>query len=122
MRLTAKYFKDYNKKRASFIGKVVQGESNGSSYKVESPCGSTVNVLVPNKIQEPVLGQYVELIGTVQNEDTFMCEDYLVFQPEMTEDFDPQIFAQAVEIEQNYGRKFWKTAVTMETDLPNERD
>ncbi|KAH7964996.1 hypothetical protein HPB49_002761 [Dermacentor silvarum] len=100
MRVNAKLLANYQRQTVCLVGKVLQSEPQGMSFKMESPDKQVVQVIMKNPIQEPLEG-IIEVIGEVTAKLAIVCESYVRFPPATTEDFDMATYNAVVETIQN---------------------
>ncbi|XP_003743956.1 uncharacterized protein LOC100901029 [Galendromus occidentalis] len=114
MRVTGKFLKDHLGKRVSIIGKIL--EANGTKCKLESACGMTVKINFNEEPENSLVNQVVEIIGVIKAADTIAVDEFLEFPLEFTQDYDKATHSVAVDIEQQYGSKFWADVAFAEAE------
>ncbi|KAL1442835.1 hypothetical protein MTO96_030610 [Rhipicephalus appendiculatus] len=100
MRVNAKLLANYQRQTVCLVGRVLQSEPQGMSFKMKSPDEQVVQVIMKNPIQEPLEG-IIEVVGEVTAKLAIVCESYVLFPPAVTENFDMGTYNAVVETIQN---------------------
>ncbi|XP_050022980.1 replication protein A 14 kDa subunit-like [Dermacentor andersoni] len=101
MRVNAKHLADYQNEMVCLVGRFLQCKPNGMSFKMESPDKKVVQINLKEPIQEPLEG-IIEVIGKVTAKLTIFCESYVVFPPELAENFDMDAYNDFVATLKNF--------------------
>ncbi|KAL3190561.1 hypothetical protein MRX96_020070 [Rhipicephalus microplus] len=100
MRVNGRLLSRYQRQTVCLVGKVLQCEPQGMSFKMESPDKLVVKVIMKNPIQEPLEG-IIEVIGEVTAKSEIVCETYVLFPPAVMKNFDMENYNAVVEEVQN---------------------
>lgn len=110
MRVNAKLLSNYQRQTVCLLGKVLQSDPNGMSFKLESPDKQVVQVIMKNPIREPLEG-IIEVVGEVTAKQAIVCNSYVLFPASITEGFDMATYNSVVEVI-NTHQKFYPTMAT----------
>uniref|UniRef100_A0A1E1WY49 Putative secreted protein n=1 Tax=Amblyomma aureolatum TaxID=187763 RepID=A0A1E1WY49_9ACAR len=100
MRVNAKLLANYQRQTVCLVGRVLQCEPQGMSFKMESPDKQVVQIIMKKPIQEPLEG-IIEVVGEVTAKLAIVCESYVLFPPALAENFDMASYNAVVETIQN---------------------
>ncbi|KAK8774311.1 hypothetical protein V5799_011156 [Amblyomma americanum] len=87
MRVNAKLLANYQRQTVCLVGRVLQCEPQGMSFKMESPDKQVVQIIMKKPIQEPLEG-IIEVVGEVTAKLAIVCESYVLFPPALADNFD----------------------------------
>lgn len=101
MRVNAKLLADYQRQTVCLLGRVLQSDPQGMSFKVESPDKQVVQIILKKPIQEPLEG-VIEVVGEVTAKLAILCESYVLFPPAIADNFDMATYNSVIEAMQTY--------------------
>ncbi|XP_064455611.1 replication protein A 14 kDa subunit-like [Ornithodoros turicata] len=97
MRVNGNLLPRYQRKTVFLLGRVLQSDPKGMSFKIESSDNQVIQVILKSPLQEPVEG-FVEVEGEVTAKNAILCSDYVLLSPSVTEKFDMATYNKVIEV------------------------
>ncbi|XP_017886430.1 uncharacterized protein LOC108628773 [Ceratina calcarata] len=92
-RITSQLTNKYIGKEVILLGTVRNKSSNGKNLEILSTDGGAINVTIPEPIDGNVEG-YIEVHGILQSRTTMNCSRYIIFPPEISNEFDESAYKE----------------------------
>ncbi|OAD62561.1 Replication protein A 14 kDa subunit [Eufriesea mexicana] len=89
------------------LGTIGKKSSSGKNLELRTTDGIQVNVTLPDPIDSNAEG-YIEVHGTLHSKSTMNCSNYIVFPPNMTENFGADQYNELMDILNVLGPEKWK--------------
>ncbi|XP_047099964.1 replication protein A 14 kDa subunit-like [Schistocerca piceifrons] len=96
-RVSGELLDKYIGKSVVLLGKVRKVHPNGSKWELETTDGRVVSISMGMPLSEELSG-FVEVRGICQSPAAVFCNSYLTFPPDMTGNFETDLYNEAVKL------------------------
>ncbi|KAI0220829.1 hypothetical protein LSAT2_027702 [Lamellibrachia satsuma] len=79
------------------LGKAHHPDSNGMMFKLTASDGQDVTIRMTEPLQELIQG-LVEVQGQINERNEVICQSYILFPGENTENFDMTLYNKAIQL------------------------